>query len=103
MSLNKNGIKMHAAPHEGYTSMYEYVRKPSTKKPLSELDAEFFMSLDHPRGDALRRLLEAGARANNAYEGRRTRRRALSVVTDAVPGHESPDNVTPKRFWEADV
>ena len=73
VSLEKYAIPMHAACHDGYTAMYEYVRKPSAKKPLPEIDAEFFMSEDHPRGDALRRLLEAGLHANTAYAGRRKR------------------------------
>ena len=73
VSLEKYHIKLHAACHDGYTSMYQYARKPSTKKPLSELDAEPFLSPDHPRGDALRRLLEVGSfstRGNAARHGR---------------------------------
>ena len=53
VSLEKYRVAMHAACHDGYSSMHEYVRKASPKKPLSELDAEFFMSEDHPRGSAL--------------------------------------------------
>ena len=53
VSLEKYRVAMHAACHDGDSSMHEYVRKASPKKPLSELDAEFFMSEDHPRGSAL--------------------------------------------------
>ena len=42
-SLERYNVKMHAACHDGYTSMYQYVRKPSVKKPLSELDAELYI------------------------------------------------------------
>ena len=68
-SLERYNIKMHAACHDGYTSMYQYIRSPTAKKPLSELDAEIFLSLDHPRGDTLRRLLEAGARSTHNRQG----------------------------------
>ena len=69
VSLERYNIKMHAACHDGYTTMYQYVRSPSSKKPLPELDAELFLSQDHPRGDALRRLLEAGARSTQNRQG----------------------------------
>ena len=73
VSVEKYAIKMHAACHDGYTSMYQYLRKPSPKKPLSELDAEPFLSVDHPRGAELRRLLEAGARSQNALGARKAK------------------------------
>ena len=73
ISLGKYKTKLHAATHDCYTSMLAYIRNQSTKKPLSELDPELFLSPDHPRGDVLRRLLEAGARSSNAYQGRQKR------------------------------
>ena len=98
VSLEKYNIKMHAACHEGYASMYEYVRKPSAKKPLSEMDAEFFLSADHPRGGALRRLLEAGARSSRAYGGRRAR-----AASGAGSEAGSVPTETPKRLRVGDV
>ena len=98
-SLSQYHIKMHAACHDGYSSMYEYVRRPSAKKPLSELDAEFFMSKDHPRGDALRRLLEAGAQSNRANAARRARRGA---APDAEPRADSQEPAT-KRMRVHDI
>ena len=85
-------IAMHAACHDGYSSMYEYLRKPSAKKPMSELDAEPFLSDRHPRGNQLRRLLELGARGLQAREGRRR----LSPSA----GAEDPE---PKRVRAGDI
>ena len=92
VSLERYNIKMHAACHDGYTSMYQYVRSPTAKKPLPELDAEIFLSPDHPRGDALRRLLEAGARSSQNRQGPPKRARG----GDAGGGG-------PKRIRVADV
>ena len=69
-SLETYGVKMHAACHDGYASMYAYVKRPSAKKPLAELDAEVWMSKDHPRGDVLRRLLEVQEKAERAVAAR---------------------------------
>ena len=101
VSVERYGVSMHAACHDGYAAMYEYVRKPSAKKPLSELDAEFFMSEDHPRGDALRRLLEAGLRANTAYAGRRRRAAGRGSLADGA--HAASDAVAPKRMRVSDI
>ena len=37
-SLQKYGVKLHAACHDGYTSMYVYLRCPTPRKPFAELD-----------------------------------------------------------------
>ena len=66
-------VKLHAATHEGYTSMYSYIATPSAKKPLSELDPEIYLSPEHPRGDLLCRLLEAGAVRQRAVGAARAR------------------------------
>ena len=55
-------IKLNAAAHDAYASMYTYLRVPSAKKPLHELDAEPYFSPEHPQGDQLKDLLEAGSR-----------------------------------------
>ena len=68
--LETYGVEMHAACHDGYASMYAYVKRPSSKKPLAELDAEVWMSEDHPRGDVLRRLLEVQEKAERAVAAR---------------------------------
>ena len=74
LSLEKYHIKMHVACHDGYTSLYPRLRKPSSKKPLSELDAEPLLTVDHPRGAELRRLLEVGAQSLRAIAGRKAKR-----------------------------
>ena len=45
--------------------MFEYIRVPSKKKPLHELDSEPYFSEHHPRGDALKELLQASKRSND--------------------------------------
>ena len=50
LSYEKYGVKLNVVAHDGYYSMYSYITKPSTKKPLSELDQEIFLSAQHPRG-----------------------------------------------------
>ena len=64
-------VKLNAVAHDGYGTMYSYLKVPSVKKPASELDAEAWMSKYHPRGDALRRLLESGAKFANARSYKR--------------------------------
>ena len=62
ISYERYHIKLHAAAHDAYASMYTYLRVPSAKKPLHELDAEPYFSPGHPQGDDLKDLLEAGSR-----------------------------------------
>ena len=54
------GVKLHAAVHDGYSMMYAYVRCPTAKKPMTELDHTLWHSEDHPQGDVLTKLLNAG-------------------------------------------
>ena len=65
------GVKLHAACHNGYTMMYVYVRCPSPKKPLAELDQGLWHSPDHPQGHVLQQLLQAGAQATRRFHQRR--------------------------------
>lgn len=62
-SLEAYRVKLHAACHEGYTSMYVYVAHPSPKKPVHELDASLWHSAAHPKGETLRKLLQVGAKS----------------------------------------
>ena len=99
LSYEKYKVKMHAACHSGYSSMYNYIKCASPKKPMSELDAEVYLSVDHPRGDSLKRLLEAGA-AHVKYSGGVARRKRAS--TEAAKG--DPEVATDlKRFRGGDV
>ena len=43
-------VKLHAACHTGYSSMYSYICCPSPKKPHSELDAEDLPLSGPPQG-----------------------------------------------------
>ena len=58
-SLSKYKVKMNAVAHTSYAAMYQYIREPSTKKPLHKLDAEPFLSKFHPKDEALSELLAA--------------------------------------------
>ncbi|CAJ1454062.1 unnamed protein product [Effrenium voratum] len=93
ISSQKYKVKLHAATHDGYYTMYSYITAPTTKKPLAALDAEVFLSVDHPRGDALRQLLEAGAIAARALNGRQHKQQA----------EEAPQRAPQKRFRSGDI
>ena len=51
--------------------MYMYLKVPTAKKPIAELDPTPWMSAEHPTGEVLRKLLEFGQRSNNALRKRR--------------------------------
>lgn len=70
-SLEVYHVQLHAACHSGYASMYQYLRAPSLRKPLAEIDTAAYFSLRHPQGETLRRLLEVGAAAERGHAGRR--------------------------------
>ena len=96
-SLEHHGVKLHAACHEGYTSMYRYVRQPSSKKPLWEIDAEPFLSDEHPRGELLERLLVVGERSTQIRMGGRVGARAVGQRGAGA------DGVPPRRMRQSDV
>ena len=74
-------------------SRYNYIANESAKEPRPALDAEVWLSVDHPRGDKLKRLLEAGARQAKAFGGRGAKRGSSS-------GGDTEDV---KRFRSGDV
>lgn len=62
ISADKYHIQLNAVAHDAYSTMYRYLREPSEKKPVQELDATPYHSSQHPAGDALRELLAQGER-----------------------------------------
>ena len=91
-------VKLHAAKHDGYSSMYNYLRKASSSKPWSEVDQEPFLSIHHPRGDALSRLLLAGERSATCRKGKGGGKGdAPNGVTAAAA------DVSRKRFRSGDI
>ena len=70
-SLEAYGVKLHAACHEGYTSMYVYVSHTSKKKKAHDIDLAPYYSPAHPKGEALRKLLEVGARSCGRFTNRK--------------------------------
>ena len=69
-------MKLNAVTHDGYYSMYSYISVPSSKKPLSELDQQIFLSEHHPRGEGLRKLLEVGSVHSRAVAFRNSKKSA---------------------------
>ena len=51
---------------------HSYVRTPSVKKPIGLLDAEPFFSPCHPKGDALKTLLEACRKSSVLHHAKRS-------------------------------
>ena len=89
-SLEAYKVKLHAACHDGYTTMYVYLRCPTPRKPLAELDPSPYFSPQHPQGGVLQRLLEVGAHADNG--NRAKKRRAEGHVAEG-----------PSRFRTGDL
>ena len=84
------GVKLHAAVHDGYSMMYAYIRCPSAKKPLTEIDHSLWHSEDHPQGQLLSKLLDSGFAATR-WLRKRTRAGQIAAVDDGA------------RFRAADV
>ena len=70
ISAEKYRIHLNAVAHETYTTMYNYLRKATAKKPLYELDPTPFHSPRHPQGDLLRELLQRGERYRQVRSGK---------------------------------
>ena len=89
-SLQKYGVPLNAVAHNGYIVMYAYLRQPSTKKPLQEIDAEPYLSPLHPRGSALVELLTASSKAGALIASRQPntcvgqKRKRLSVFAEVA-------------------
>jgi hypothetical protein len=92
-SLRVHNVKLHAACHDGYATMYAYLRCPSPKKPFAEIDADPLFSEDHPRGNVLQRLLEVSAARGNGRAGRKR------VHAPGQPAASSEE----KRFRTSDL
>lgn len=67
MNLNASS----AAPN--YVGQYLYIRNPSTKKPLSEIDTQPYHSSDHPMGEVLQQMIQRAERVRGATQARRQR------------------------------
>jgi hypothetical protein len=62
ISAERFNIQLNAVKHDTYTTMFSYLRCPTSKKPVHELDASPFLSRGHPQGEGLRELLRNGDR-----------------------------------------
>ena len=95
-SLEHYRIKLHAACHDCYATMFVYLRHSSPKKPAAEIDPSPYLSPDHPRGDELKRLLEASSSSCRARAGHVSRKR--SDAPDA-PGAEEHQRFRAKDLF----
>ena len=99
-SYQHYGVKLHAACHDGYFTMYNYVTTPTAKKPLSELDSQIYFSPGHPRGEDLRKLLLKGESAARALQKRKRPASVAGTVVAAAAGDGESDG---KRFRPGDL
>ena len=72
ISAERFNIQLNAVAHETYTSMFCYLRCPTAKKPIQELDWNPFFSPAHPQGDKLKKLLEQGHRYKQVRQAQLT-------------------------------
>ena len=88
LSAEKYNIQLNAVAHETYTTMYQYLRSPTDRKPLSELDPTPFFSPGHPKGDDLTELLRMGERFIGVRaQQRRGRKRGSPEVDGGDEAH----------------
>ena len=95
-SRDRFGVQLNAVAHSGYTEMWRYIREPSHKKPLAELDAEVYLSPLHPRGIDLTQLLAEGDQSLACFKrcpsslatvGRHSKRPRVDSVYDLILTH----------------
>ena len=70
VAAQKHHVQLHAVCHDGYSSMYYYLRAASERKPLSELDSNYWLSPAHPSGEALQNILAEGERLGKCRAAR---------------------------------
>ncbi len=83
VSAQKYKVPLNASAHDSYGSMYKYLRQPSRTKPLAQIDAEAYLSPDHPRGEDLEHLLAAGQASQAGLQ----KRRRLPSIFELVQDH----------------
>lgn len=71
LSLDKYKVPLNCVCHDTYSQMYAYLKVPTLKKPLHELDNQIHYSSLHPQGEALQKLLKTGGAAASAIQGKR--------------------------------
>ena len=71
ISAKKYNIHLNAVAHDGYSSMYRYLKCDTTKKLVHSLDPKPYASPLHPEGNELKELLEAGEKLRQARSAKR--------------------------------
>ena len=80
--------------------MFNYLRCPSKKKPMHELDQDAYFSPLHPKGDALKELLELGQKYKVV---RKQRADANTEAQSSVPSVRSQFGVAFKWVTEKNL
>ena len=70
ISAERYNIHLNAVAHDGYCSMFRYVREKTKHKPLHELDQDPYFSALHPKGEQLKALLAQGEVTRKARAAR---------------------------------
>jgi len=70
ISAEKYHIHLNAVAHDGYCSMFRYLREKTKHKPLHELDQDPYFSPLHPKGEQLKALLAQGEVTRKARAAR---------------------------------
>lgn len=73
LSLRKYNVKLNAVAHQTYGDMFRYVREPSSRKRLHQLDATPFFSQFHPVDQVLAEIISKTDRAAHMRGGKRDR------------------------------
>ena len=71
ISASRYNIHLNAVAHDGYSSMYRYLKCATAKKPVHELDPKPYYSPLHPGGDELKELLLVGEKLRVARAAKR--------------------------------
>ena len=99
-SREQHGVNLNVSlkSFQGYAAQFEYIRSPSNKKPLAELDQQPYFSPGHPQGLELMSILKKGKQTQLArgfrmsgppqtgisQSGKRPRAMSWCEVTDFV-------------------
>jgi len=97
MLRDVHGVAVHFSMHSSYLRMWDYLTRPTRRKPLSELDPKPYYSKDHPNRDSFKPEV-----AHKAWEGRREKaaerqeaKRAKEAAAEEQRGHTKEEK--PKR------
>ena len=92
LSAERYNIQLNAVAHDTYSTMFCYVRCPTAKKPVQELDATLFLSPGHPMGEDLQALLEKGEKFKRVRAAKNTSAELADEGFPVAPNSASENN-----------